>query len=623
MFKMETMMSGAHPPLPSPTSIRVLRFEVLSDSDDILGHFTTIDLDDSNHPKYEALSYAWGESKLVTWITFEDLEMTIDINQNLREGLKRLHRDGQTTLIWIDAICIDQRNVEERNQQVRLMGRVYAEATQVKIWLGPGDDQVMLAAFDLLKGCANLLSDESDGKETFEKMCDIPLSNLPEEMAVSMAKLRPDRKVTDALVTSVFRRSWFERRWVIQEVWLGRQHLVLASTDAVIGYDVLCRGAFWYQRVDIDSFDTLYVVEVFCLRPFEERRLRKKIPLQSFSRFESFKASEPRDYVYALLAITDVPLGVQKYFSVDYNKSVGEVYTDATRGVIMSTRDLSVMGCSRGNPNKCASWSRDWSRVESIWFSYTNHAYTFLDGSKARVGNHTRPDEISLRGRCFGKIEQTCEDVSMGSVNRSDTEERIIGWYIWCRERLIGTNFTYRELGRLDATFGNVVTAGLLSLSAQELGKYNMMNFIREGFYSFLLIWAKKKIRDATCSHEHHVLASSLLDKDSGILRLGVEAGLDEEAIQEDHFDYYRITAVATARSTFFKTDDGLIGMARGNIEAGDRICALFGGSMPFVLRQDDTDKYWRVVGTAFIDPNRFNEQDYWDQGIEQDFSLI
>jgi hypothetical protein len=52
------MATVGYPPLPNLTSIRALSFEVLVGSNEIHGQFTIIDLDDKDHVRYEALSYA-------------------------------------------------------------------------------------------------------------------------------------------------------------------------------------------------------------------------------------------------------------------------------------------------------------------------------------------------------------------------------------------------------------------------------------------------------------------------------------------------------------------------------------------------------------------------------------
>lgn len=95
---------------------------------------------------YVALSYSCGmdgsgDASISRRIVVENC--TLGIGQNLFEGLRQIFsmEDNELPIlpIWIDAVCIDQTNVEERNAQVARMAQVYADATKVYVWLGEGD----------------------------------------------------------------------------------------------------------------------------------------------------------------------------------------------------------------------------------------------------------------------------------------------------------------------------------------------------------------------------------------------------------------------------------------------------------------------------------------------------
>ncbi|PMD21171.1 HET-domain-containing protein, partial [Hyaloscypha hepaticicola] len=84
-------------------------------------------------PKYEALSYTWGEP-------VDDFEIIVNsvtfaVRRNLWEALYHL-RGGNSRALWIDAVCINQNNISERNEQVQMMRRIYERAQRVVIWLG-------------------------------------------------------------------------------------------------------------------------------------------------------------------------------------------------------------------------------------------------------------------------------------------------------------------------------------------------------------------------------------------------------------------------------------------------------------------------------------------------------
>jgi hypothetical protein len=104
-------------------------------------------------PKYEALSYVWNPPKaeieeepdLYNAITISE-RYWLPITANCGAALRRLRLRTKPRLLFVDAICIDQRpklaeSQAERNQQVRLMGTIYSKARRVLVWLGEGSDE--------------------------------------------------------------------------------------------------------------------------------------------------------------------------------------------------------------------------------------------------------------------------------------------------------------------------------------------------------------------------------------------------------------------------------------------------------------------------------------------------
>ena len=92
----------------------------------------TVSLHDNPH--FEALSYVWGDPSQTRLIRLENREWYATVN--LEAGLRYLRSPSEDIVIWVDALCIDQSSVEERNSQVLLMKTIYSNATQVKVWLG-------------------------------------------------------------------------------------------------------------------------------------------------------------------------------------------------------------------------------------------------------------------------------------------------------------------------------------------------------------------------------------------------------------------------------------------------------------------------------------------------------
>jgi hypothetical protein len=88
--------------------------------------------------RYTCLSYVWGNLEKGQWILVNDCRLWV--RQNLYDFLASARKMPDLTCpshwIWIDAICIDQSNLTERERQVQQMGRIYAGAEEVISWLG-------------------------------------------------------------------------------------------------------------------------------------------------------------------------------------------------------------------------------------------------------------------------------------------------------------------------------------------------------------------------------------------------------------------------------------------------------------------------------------------------------
>jgi hypothetical protein len=83
---------------------------------------------------YAALSYTWGSESRPCEITINRSRM--EVTKNAYLALRDLRSQEKDRILWIDALCINQNNTEERGQQVRQMGSIYSNAERIIIWLG-------------------------------------------------------------------------------------------------------------------------------------------------------------------------------------------------------------------------------------------------------------------------------------------------------------------------------------------------------------------------------------------------------------------------------------------------------------------------------------------------------
>jgi hypothetical protein len=102
------------------------------------GELRVVSLQDC--PRFIALSYVWGGYSTPRDLINCNGNTSLEITTNCRNALIALRKHYGALTIWIDAICIDQQNILERNQQVSLMEEIYSWAERTLVWLGPGDE---------------------------------------------------------------------------------------------------------------------------------------------------------------------------------------------------------------------------------------------------------------------------------------------------------------------------------------------------------------------------------------------------------------------------------------------------------------------------------------------------
>lgn len=233
---------------------------------------------------YVALSYCWGQS--------EDLK-TIEVNGqiyyirlNLGEILTELASSQllDDRLLFVDAICIDQQNVSERNSQVSLMGKIYSSAEEVLSWLGrPANrsDQLLLSCKTVEEamirfwnrpyGCSQSLPPHQEyicyaihGRE-FRKLCFKESIELIYG-ADGYGQFRKDLKV-------FLDRDYWQRVWVVQEVLLAKK---ITVTCGRFNLSMETLGALLN---DLGEFDKMFLDHPTELILEENRKLEETVLL--------------------------------------------------------------------------------------------------------------------------------------------------------------------------------------------------------------------------------------------------------------------------------------------------------------------------------------------------------
>ena len=107
--------------------------------DPICCHLDVVSLGEK--PEFEALSYTWGEKQATNVRSRMRLNgQDFAIALNLETALRHLRSEANARVLWVDAICINQGDIEERNEQVSMMRDIYSSSQRVLIWLGTVDE---------------------------------------------------------------------------------------------------------------------------------------------------------------------------------------------------------------------------------------------------------------------------------------------------------------------------------------------------------------------------------------------------------------------------------------------------------------------------------------------------
>ncbi|KAH7093600.1 heterokaryon incompatibility protein-domain-containing protein [Paraphoma chrysanthemicola] len=293
-------------------------------------------------PLFEALSYTWGDlndtEEIIIQDTFGTGRSGLNVTHNLAAALRRLRYTNRPRTLWVDAVCINQTNLSERNEQVRQMVRVYSMAVRVLIYIGEEEKSSDLA----MDAIADIT-----GEVTHVKL---------------------------SAVEGLLNRPWFERVWVIQEVARSKSAIVICGTRAV-AWDCFTR---WPTRQaclpvpDVTWAD--YIPGVLNYNSGFASSTGTEALLRTLCETRASGATDPRDKVFALLGLLSDE--EQKTYGslINYSTPVDRVYLDTALKMIFESKSLRVMSavqhrmCSSPPDvlDDLPSWVPNWSRAGHV-----------------------------------------------------------------------------------------------------------------------------------------------------------------------------------------------------------------------------------------------------------------
>ncbi|KAH7310863.1 heterokaryon incompatibility protein-domain-containing protein, partial [Stachybotrys elegans] len=341
-------------PLTRPQDIRVLVLHPGKRGSRIECSLTTHDL--SQNPRFEALSYVWGQT-----VPSHDIvcnKTTRTIGNNLFHALDRLRLPDKDRYLWVDALCINQADNGEKTHQVRMMGDIYSRARRVLIWLG-GDDAIQRG----IETIASHVDEQDVNWSPLQPLFTHPLFYLSQrllvwlgfhgaaELGVNNLKTPQSSAPFDwALVVPVIQSPWFTRVWCIQELVMA-SNPILVSRDSTLTWNSFSKTVLAFRQQfkayqKDQSFENFYLLNDIRQR-FKKKTKASLLELMFLTR--GFQATDPRDKLFALVGLAGDVLSSDWEVTPNYNLSVLEVYRQFALWHLTRKRQLGILSFGRNH----------------------------------------------------------------------------------------------------------------------------------------------------------------------------------------------------------------------------------------------------------------------------------
>ncbi|KAJ4387808.1 hypothetical protein N0V93_008410 [Gnomoniopsis smithogilvyi] len=514
--------------------------------------------------QYEALSYTWGSpaDPDVAYVVSEEQGQDnaplsqLAIGQNLSQALRHLRRQDRGRRLWVDAVCINQYDEEEKNAQVTRMSEIYKGAEKVLVWLGfrSADSQL---ALETLAFIGKQVVMTIDGWNITSPEAEEP------DWYLDDYALPYDDQVW-AAISSLLYRPWFGRVWVVQEIDLARSAILQCGLNELSWSAFRSSVILLYNKASLPS-------QVLRSRLDFVHNLVNSIgsdsPIfHSFHRLTVRSCLNPRDFIYGALGL--FPSAFRRRIIPQYSLSIGNVYIDFVRSHIEHVKRLELLV-------KCQLDGRTLHDVPSWVPDYTSekivsqcHEWQSASGYSAC--------QVAFRGDRFldawgvqrGGVVTVSDPIpdyniysydSMPSASYSD--------FVAALYRLIRANASEveEEEENIQDVFARTLTA----------------NYLQDVFpgtnASTLELW-KAGLRDEA-------------------LFGGPEAKTEPTFSYQEEYAIRRLLG-----RTFIRMNDGRIGLGPPGAQKGDIVACLLGCMSPMLLREAAPGSgEFLVVGECFV----------------------
>jgi hypothetical protein len=315
-------------------------------------------------PHYEALSYAWGnDTSIIEVEVIESVEPVtnsrrasiLPIRPNLYQGLKHLRYLDKPRTLWVDAICVNQDDMAERNVEVKRMDNIFKLASRVVVWLGlASSDGSSQHALDLLRylgeqveystSMAFLRAPTAQEQDWYDYDIPLPFSDK-------------DYSAIQELLES----SWWDRLWIWQEIHLANSQAVFQCGSGSIDWSSLRRAILNLRERRHPTMSTLLNARVDLARDHKNEAVLDLI-------FRTRKAlyTTPHDRIFALFGLFDS--GFVDHIQSDYSLSLADVFQNVCLAIMQyygHLKFLEYCDIAQATIDNMPSWVPNWSTYPS------------------------------------------------------------------------------------------------------------------------------------------------------------------------------------------------------------------------------------------------------------------
>ncbi|KAH8745963.1 heterokaryon incompatibility protein-domain-containing protein [Hyaloscypha sp. PMI_1271] len=597
------------------SSKRIRLLEILPSTDTtatIQCRLTTSSL--HNGDDYIALSYVWGDASITKDIIINGERKPV--TTNLASGLQHIWSamsssagsssewNGLPNLFWVDAICINQRDSEERNHQVQLMGEIYTRASLVVSWLGP-DDGTVATAFQTFRLISSVTDPGGSHFSNVEWM-----RQYPELWEESWIDSTWRNKTWDA-VDKFLRRTYWNRVWIVQEMVIPTRLWMMAGVN-ILDYSYLVDAMVFgyslqvgFARIPDFLSNRLWTLLTAgaCLdwsTIFFIQQLRAELRNPDLQRVEKLdivwqtirrKATDPRDKIFGILGICNSAL------CPDYSKSVRHVYCEFGKKYVHHTLDLQLLnyasiGSSSGNQYDLPSWVPDFQSIStSGGYSVTSTldaSHNISQGSSLSRPFVDGQDHLHAFGCICDTVSTIQHHFAWGSEGLSQ----------FCASYLDDGDLSPYTTGipRLHALFRTLLQGTPTIDLPQDPA---LVDSYYRALYSIASIYASEESRfQLRDENKWKELWSAELS------RLPV---VQSTLVGDETFTHFMSWATRMGGVLIrnlncyriFETESGYLGLGPPEMLRDDVVCVLCQSSVPVILRR--VDSHYIHVGSSFV----------------------